>query len=1566
MGPFLGFPVTVIIQIALVQLLSSWGIVPSAVTGHSSGEIAAGYASGILSFEEAIAVASIRGQLTSEFVDSGRLGGGMISVGMDRVKASEYVQTFANGRAVVACVNSPSNVTISGSLDAIDDIESWAKGENIFARKLNVPAAYHSPNMQPLLEEYVARLTPHLKSSETRELQADFYSSVTGDAIVDPRFLRTGHYWASNMTQCVLFEDSLSAMVARKEGEDLANIDIFVEVGPHGALQSFIREIITSKRPEATKVHIGSCLKRNQDAVQSIQQLAGMCYNAGLDIDLAKINFPDGSSDLQVLRDLPQYQWNHSKGYWIEPSLARDMLHREFPRHELLGVRVEGLNPGCAVWRTQVRVSDLPWLQEHLMQSEILYPGAGMVSMVAEAVRQLKPSDDPSRATFVLKEIDLVKAIIVPNNSVGVELQLMVQDANAQLLASDGIKEFALYSRDREGEWVSHFKGKVDLTEVKPDPVPAKLEGLEVLEIPEFYEYLATVGPSLGPFFQNIKTLARADGVAVATVAIPESLPVIAAPYQSTGLIHPVVLDACFQSAWATVPRKILSRLGLSIPRFADSLFFSLTADLVPGSVIEVRASLISLDHQGFTVSLIVCAADDATRTPIMKADSLKIWSMSQKQTTPQVDNTIFMKTTWRQDIEALNERDLQEISSRIPNEVERQAFQDLEQAAANIIHDTLERLGPEEKALDGHWPLFMSWMREQDDAYYPQNAIHDEEQKRLFYEKVMSTSINGRLLRLVEENILKFLRQEAQPLESLLRDGFLYELYADAFTFAKFLEEVTSYTSLFAHKHPRARILEVGGGTGSCTAAATAGLKSSSGSLAVETYDFTDVSTGFFEQAQRKFESFLEQMRFRKFDIEKDGPQQGFEAESYDLIIGSNVIHATTNLENTLGNLKRLLRPGGKLLMVETTRDHLDQNLAFGLLPGWWLSEEKHRKWSPLLSAAAWTDTLQNVGFEKPAVIPNIDSSTVNATYSLLVSSKPKQTPSAYIGDVVIVHFPDQEPAPKPWIDDLSQSISEHFGSSVSQDSLGGSSISTKLCIVVAGTSGRDLSHMDQGTFILLKKTLREAGSLIWISHGATGSSEAPESALHSGLLRTMRLEVGGRRYVSLDLDPIENPWIASSIKAISDVITLSLGEGGNPSDFEFAYRSGQLLIPRLSGDYDLNEEYLGLEGTPLQKQASYSSSGKYLRLQSRTPGILDELIFQEGEDSPQSVAWTEEMVEVIPHAFGLNFRDVLVAMGKMQEEWMGFECAGYISRLGGNVPDDLRQGDRVVVLMPRGHLANRIRVPWTAVAPVPRGMSLETAASLPMVFFTCFHAFYNISRLGSGGSVLIHSAAGGVGQAAITLAQHIGAEIFVTVGLEEKRAFLGEKYGIPADHIFSSRDRSFADGISQATKGKGVDVVLNSLAGPLLDASLDCLAPFGHFIELGKQDSQSNKLMEMKYFHRCISYTSMDVTQLGQKRGIELSRTFRHLMRLFDEGHIVSRIPIQTFRISEAVKAFRTLQGGKHMGKIVLTAHEGETITVRKFGFLSQDLRIGVHFDMLTRILFYKGSSSSCPSLI
>ena len=342
-------------------------------------------------------------------------------------------------------------------------------------------------------------------------------------------------------------------------------------------------------------------------------------------------------------------------------------------------------------------------------------------------------------------------------------------------------------------------------------------------------------------------------------------------------------------------------------------------------------------------------------------------------------------------------------------------------------------------------------------------------------------------------------------------------------------------------------------------------------------------------------------------------------------------------------------------------------------------------------------------------------------------------------------------------------------------------------------------------------------------------------------------------------------------------------------------------------------------------KNRALEPARGRPYRLEIRDPGALDRLALHELE-IPQPGPG-EVLIEV--EAAGLNFLDVQAALGALPKvatganEYgpiLGGECAGRVVAVGERVTD-IEVGQEVIALGART-VGTHMVSPSVHVVRKPPNWSFQEAAALPIAFLTVYYALEYVGRLRAGERVLIHAGTGGVGLAAIQWAQHVGAEIFATAGSEEKRKYLRE---LGVSHVFDSRSLQFVDDIKRITGGDGVDVVLNSLSGEFIPASLSLLRDYGRFLEIGKRDYFANKQIGLRPFLRNLSFSLVDLGGMIVQRPELVARLLQELLALFERG-VLRALPVETFPVTSAFKAFQFMAQAKHIGKIALVIKDAE----------------------------------------
>jgi NADPH:quinone reductase-like Zn-dependent oxidoreductase/short-subunit dehydrogenase/acyl carrier protein len=303
---------------------------------------------------------------------------------------------------------------------------------------------------------------------------------------------------------------------------------------------------------------------------------------------------------------------------------------------------------------------------------------------------------------------------------------------------------------------------------------------------------------------------------------------------------------------------------------------------------------------------------------------------------------------------------------------------------------------------------------------------------------------------------------------------------------------------------------------------------------------------------------------------------------------------------------------------------------------------------------------------------------------------------------------------------------------------------------------------------------------------------------------------------------------------------------------------------------------------------------------------------------------------IEIRPHATGLNFRDVMYAMGLLSDEavengfagpTLGMEVAGTVVKVGSAVRE-FKEGDEVLGFAP-ACFSSRVITQTTAITHKPESWSFEESATIPTTFFTVYYALKHLAQIQPGEKILIHGAAGGVGIAAIQYARYCGAEIFATAGTDEKRDFVRL---LGADHVMDSRSLAFSDEIMEITNDEGIDIVLNSLAGEAITRNLSVLKPFGRFLELGKRDFYENSKIGLRPFRNNISYFGIDADQLLIERAELANRLFKEMMALFNDGSL-RPMPYRSFPAARIEDAFRYMQQSRQIGKVVVSFDHVDT---------------------------------------
>ncbi|KAI0442917.1 hypothetical protein F4803DRAFT_550635 [Xylaria telfairii] len=1541
-------PLSTALQIALVELLKSFGISPKAVVGHSSGEIAAAYTTGALSLHSACKISYFRGELAGRLKAKASSVGAMISVNIapdllnDRLKAMGNPQI--EDSVQIACINSPINCTLSGSEHAINAIKKHLDNQGIFAQKLKTGVAYHSSFMLIIAKDYLSRMGTLEAGIKTSAIP--MVSTVTGQP-VRLSILATAQYWVDNLVSPVRFSDAIQIVTQKgstlKVG--LGSITDLVEIGPHPALKRPIQDTV-AQIGNRKQTRYASALYRSKDAVGSILELLGHLFCHGHEFNISEANRLLSTPMPSFLVDCPEYPFDHSHTYWAESRLSRDFRLREPVSGDFLGWRFHDWNPLEPRWRNLWSIETTPWIRDHMVSDTIIYPAAGMLIMAMEAAREMALDNRPVSG-YYLKEAHFLSPIVIKETweektETMLHLRPIQQPYEKQSTWSD-VKLFARY----DDRWNECFRATIQIqheeqiTEVdngmekrhaKDQAVLQYKHALDTcttrIDSQRFYKDSEEHGIKYGEWFQTLEDIRSDDaGTSIARVNVT--------PKHEAGLVHPAVLDAAFHVLRVSITKGLTTVSGTHVPMSLYDGWFS-ASNWQASHTSSIRYMTIASDRTGRETKegTIYAFADD--NSILCRMQRLVTAQISKEDKYIQAHKKLLYGVDWQPQLSLLDTEQLRRICGDHTFQKDEGVIASWHEKLTFVLNTSLCRT-LKLLAANHHLQIpisltrHLSWMQYQARQILPSqaNGDIDDEGLEVLLREVETINPPWKLFTAVARQLKRILVGEIDPLSVIFDSNLAETFYADMFK-SICDHRLQRFITLASHENPQLRILEVGAGTGGMTShilSTLITLEEQTGGLSFSNYTYTDVSPTFFENARARWHVISERMMFKTFDLERAVEDQGFELAAYDLVIAGSVLHATKDLGATIRNVHKTLKAGGRMVLLEAVApEKVITNFAFGLAPGWWNCEEEWRAMSPAIVEDKWHECLQANGFSGNDICLRDYRDESCHIFSIilttaLVIQQPENQPLYDRVLLVIDPQSDNQVALASSLHDTfrSRSINQRLSTATLSQMEGAGIGESDVVVSLLEMDRPFLTTMNEEEFQAFQCLLKATKNLLWVTVIQADDSQFALNGVAPGFLRSIRTEAIEKHLVMLSIECDDE--IVGALAGYVDKVLNAAFEGSS-GEVEYVVRHGEIVTSRVIEESSLNDSIRSLISPQLQHKSW--SSGPALQLTVGTPGDLESLKFV--EDSNCRVPLDPREVEIEAKAWGLNFRDVYVALGRLDDGDLGGDCAGIVTRIGSDCNSSLQLGDRVCMISP-GCMRAYPRAIESSVLKLPDGLSFEAAASMVAPGITAYYSLVDVARLKKGDKILIHSAAGSTGQIAIWIAKLRGAEIFATVGFDEKKEFLMRKFDIPDDHIFYSRNTSFAQGIMRITKGYGVDVVLNSLSGDGLRASWECIAPYGRFVEIGKADIMANSSLPMAYFARNVTFSAVDLVHLSQSDERLTARLLKSTIGLLEQG-AQHPSPLHVYPVSKVEDAFRFLQSGKNTGRIVICIDPADVI--------------------------------------
>lgn len=1239
-------PLCTAIQIAQVRLLASWGVHPKVTIGHSSGEIGAAFSSGMVSHEDAMKIAYYRG-VYSDCVNARQTPqiGAMLAVGLGLQEVEPYVAQInaANPETpaiVVACINSPKSVTVSGDFNAIRSLEAWLTDESVFARALRTSdTAYHSPHMKVIADDYLDSLKD-INPLTANKSSIRMFSSVTGTLVEDAADLDAS-YWVANMLQPVQFFDALHSMLnysanPRRRRRAVAEFTAFVELGPSAALQGPIQQILAEEDTKVVaNVIYTSVLQRKQEADTSALSAAAKLWAQGVPIDFAAINqHLYVKHPPKVQTDLPAYAWNHSSRMWHDTTA--NALWMKEPRTDLLG-HIQGFrNMNSPIWRNMIRMSETPWLADHKIHTSIIYPGTSMIVMALEAAQKQVERGRVAKG-FQFRDISLPKALPIPPDGGKVEVQMYIKPNRlGSRTQSSSWFEFSFVSLDDQKQWNEHCFGQFKIIyDTEASEVDGGLQATtewsqkramyeEIQhrlyeEVPKrtFYNALQGIGMNYGPTFQGVEKLyVGRQGDCRTVVAIQDTASVMPHGFEHPHLIHPATLDAITQTLFGTMVKAgTLKTEGAQVPVNIGKLYIA--ADLPKGAASRFVGYTSSSKKNSREMVGQIVMSDEAWSEPKIVYEDFVTTSLNQMvagQAQGGVARRKCATVQWVQDLRYSAPHIVPSTVTARPAYTHRVEGHDWSPEVVDLMLQTLDELRAQRLPTE-HLEQFYRWA----DA----GCAHLERSG-----KPPDMEIDEALVEFPER--LGALVSRGQDISEALTEEF----------FAAFASGVGEPTRVLDHtaldawldtiylNNPNASVLLLGDGSPTSAACHVAKTHISRAGHAdrFRSCVLAEVDEAFTERTKAALETDKIQIQYTAFNPSRNSAP--VETKAFDLVVAPIYVVSS---DTALSNIKSVMAANGILLLSGSQQLFTPFNFISALSESWWTAnmasldrslmiDARHEKWLSRLQAIEIDATVHTDirdGNVTLGVVPHKPTDFLIRHHSLdrhvvLIQPESNATCTATKFQETLVE----------------QLLQANCTVAVTrlQDH---EAITGQTIICLAELSEDLIANMDENIFAALKGAVASASQLVWLTRGGVhlegeqGADLNLNQTLSTGLLRSIRSEVARTVNVHLDISShtdLADPQTAQLVlQIITDELFTPQVEGSSKAtdhDRELAMHGSKVFVPRVTWDDSFNQELTIPHRQDVTTQEPLYQADRPLQFIVGTTGRLD------------SLRWVDDMV--------------------------------------------------------------------------------------------------------------------------------------------------------------------------------------------------------------------------------------------------------------------------------------------------------------------------------------------------
>lgn len=1230
--PRLSQPLCTVVQVALVDLMRHWGILPKAVVGHSSGEIGAAYAAGALSREDAWKVAYWRGVRSAEVSQlAPDHPGAMLAAALSAESAEAYLENIQAGVAVVACINSPKSVTISGDDAAVTEVEALLKRDDVWCRKLNVTTAYHSPHMKVIAEQYLSDVQG-ISPQENDEQNVTIFSSVTGSEISAAEM--GAEYWVRNLLSPVKFSDAVTSLLqardSRSRRKGAASVDALVEIGPHPALQGPLRDIMAAiSETYPSTIAYTSMLQRGSDAVETALSAAGRLWSAGFAVLLSRVNSTALGPVLntQPLPDLPMYPFNHRTRYWHSVRSTAWAGTNGQPRSDLLGAPTRDYTSVRPSWKNYLTPAEVPWLLDHRVFGSLILPGAVYIAMVLEACQRTADGAAGTVKGFQFRDIAWHKPIVFASQDATVETVLQLAPHQTGTKAPFfAWTHFSIMTVDDTHEASTHCTGLVRIEYTsKPNEVEKGMEAeLEwdahkrkyadfrarpsmELSVQNTYDRLHSYGLQFGPAFRNITKMNAGSGWGFCELETPDTAATMPEEHEYPLPLHPVMLDAAFQMLTCTGRNSETD--AIMLPSSIESLYINASVPTEAGSTLKGYVTRNSASKAKAVGTVVL--SDETWNEPMLVLEDFLVASAGVN---PSGTKTSFARLDWKPDIRrspisltraALGTRRSSAAGDALAQRNDRAVSQLIQQEAAALETESSGLDDNRESPMRSYGAWLSSQVSTGELATQTTISPVDED-------------ASPSLAAIAEVGAkMKEILQQPSAGKVVLNDQFFYD-YIDHTMGRGFTDEViVDILEQASYLNPNLEILEIGNGFAS--AAGSGAIKHLTEKPSrLSRYTLTARTAEALDAVAKSLEAHA-LLELKTLDVSQALKGQDVKEGSYHYVILDDILLSTTDLASGLQNIKKLLKPDGRLIVRAITHAPRHTTFVLGADPRWWRdSNGKGPTAAVRPDEAAWTELLKSSGFS--GVDQSFrDSDDADAHQLSVMVSSVKPDLAYPTTDVLLIHSAKLSEKVSELMSSFAGNLS-NLGLSVESaewNTVGGT-LTNKLVVSFLEVEEPLLMDMSEELFTTVKALAMESTAMLWVTRsGSISGTVFPGYEVAIGLFRSIRSEDETRRLLTVDLSQELDLASPKAAELVTEVFKC-MGETGDfvSADSEFAEKDGLLHVQRLVEDNGLNsaEAKAGPKAQPVV--SPLNQGGRKLILRIGQTGSLDSLHYEDNDE--------------------------------------------------------------------------------------------------------------------------------------------------------------------------------------------------------------------------------------------------------------------------------------------------------------------------------------------------------------